>query len=141
MMMTWGFFTFGLSSAAYQELQRSATWKLPKNTRVGKRDGVQFIGPGTETITLTGELRPEITGGRSSIELVRRMADLGEAWPLIERTGKFYGLFTCDGIDDSMSDFFDDGMPRKIDFTIKLTRVDDSEFGSFATLASIISFF
>lgn len=140
MMMTWGLFVFGLSTAAYQELQRSAAYRHATNSRVGRRSGSQYLGPGDETIVLSGTLYPEITGGRNTIELARAVANRGEAWPLIERSGKIYGLFVCEGIDDNSSEFFADGTPRKIEFTIKLKRVGDDQLDLIGALTGQLGF-
>lgn len=140
MMMSWGMFVFGLDTLPYQELQRSASWRHPTTSRVGLRPASQFLGEGDETITLPGVLLPELTGGRTAIELARTMADRGDAWPLIERTGKIYGLFVCEGLDDSASEFFDNGQPRKIDFTLKLKRVGDDQLDLIGALTGLFGF-
>ncbi|MPV86900.1 phage tail protein [Ostreibacterium oceani] len=140
MMMSWGMFVFGLSTLPYQELSRTSAWRHPTNSRVGMRAGAQYLGQGDETITLPGVLYPEITGGRTAIELARAMADMGQAWPLVERTGKIYGLFVCEGIDDTASEFFDNGQPRKIDFTIKLKRVGDDDLDLLGALTDALGF-
>ncbi len=140
MMMSWGFFVFGLETLPYQQLQRSASWRHPTNSRVGLRSATQYIGQGDETITLSGVLLPEITGGQLSVELARTMADRGEAWPLIARTGKLYGLFVCEGFDDNASEFFDNGAPKKIDFTMKLKRVGDDQTDLIGALTGLFGF-
>lgn len=125
MMMALGLFVFGLKTVPYQQLQRAAQWRHPSQSRVGQRPARQFIGPGEDTITLSGTLYPEVTGGKVSMEMLRYMADTGKAWPLIEGTGTYYGLFVIEGIDETGSFFFPDGAARKIDFTLKLARVDE----------------
>jgi phage protein U len=124
-MMALGIFVFGLDTVPYQQLQRQTTWRHPSNSRVGRRPARQFAGPGDDTITLSGTLYPELTGGKVSLALLRFMADSGKAWPLIEGTGYIYGLYVVEDVSETNSLFFSDGAARKIDFTIKLTRVDD----------------
>ena len=124
-MMTLGFFVFGLYTVPYQQLQRQTGWRHPSASRVGRRAGRQFLGPGDDTITLSGVLYPALTGGKISLNALRAMADEGRAWPLIEGTGIFYGLFVIEEISETDSIFFGDGAPRKIEFSMKLTRVDD----------------
>lgn len=127
MMMTLGLFVFGVNTVPYQSLQRSSAWRHPANSRVGKRPARQFLGAGEDTITLSGTLYPEITGGRVSLELLREMAATGKAWPLIEGSGTVYGLYVIEDISETGSLFFPDGAARKIDFSIKLARVDDDD--------------
>ena len=92
-MMAFGYFIFNLYTTPYQTNQHDKEWRHPSNSRVGARPSYQFVGVGEETITLSGVLMPEITGGRVSLELLEKMADTGKAYPLIEGSGVFYGLF------------------------------------------------
>ncbi|MEQ5731514.1 phage tail protein, partial [Providencia alcalifaciens] len=41
-------------------------------------------------------------------------------------SGTIYGMFVIEEITQSKSIFFDDGSARKIDFTLKLKRTDES---------------
>lgn len=125
MMMALGLFVFGIKTVPYQQLQREREWRHPSNSRIGRRPARQFLGPGDDTITLSGTLYPEITGGRVSLALLAHMADTGKAWPLIEGTGVFYGLYTIESLSETGTTFFPDGAARKIDFSLKLARVDD----------------
>ncbi len=136
-MMAWGMFVFGLSSLPYSELDRQSNWRHPTNSRVGFRPGTQFLGQGDETITLTGTCLPEVTGGRTWIELVRAMADMGSAWPLVEMSGKIYGLYVCESFNDKSSHLMQDGAPQKIDFTITLKRVGDDQLDLIGSLTSV----
>ena len=125
MMMALGLFVFGLYTVPYQQLQRQSNWRHPSVSRIGKRPARQFTGPGDDTFTLSGVLYPALTGGKISLAALRAMADEGLAWPLIEGTGIFYGLYVIEEISETDSTFFPDGAPRKIEFSMKLTRVDD----------------
>lgn len=125
MMMTLGLFVFETRTVPYQQLQRQTQWRHPSNSRVGKRPSRQYLGPGDDTITLSGTLYPELTGGRVSLAVLRTMATTGKSWPLLEGTGVFYGLWVIEDIDETGSVFFKDGAARKIDFTVKLSCVDD----------------
>lgn len=126
MMMALGLFVFGLYTVPYQQLQRQMVWRHPSISRVGARPARQFVGPGDDLITLSGVLYPEITGGKVTLEALKAMADEGMAWPLIEGTGLFYGLFVIEEISQTDSVFFPDGAPRKIEFSLKLARTDDN---------------
>lgn len=125
MMMALGLYVFGLHTVPYQQLQRQLSWRHPSVSRVGKRPARQFTGPGDDSITLSGVLYPELTGGKISLMALTAMADEGKSWPLIEGTGLFYGLFVIEEVSQTDSVFFPDGSPRKIEFSLKLTRVDD----------------
>lgn len=125
MMMTLGFFVFSRLTVPYQTSQHEMVWRHPTNSRVGARPSAQFLGLGDETLTLSGVLMPEITGGELSLEALRKMADTGKAYPLIEGRGTVTGFFVIEKISKGRSEFFSDGAARKIEFTIELKRVDE----------------
>lgn len=125
MMMTLGFFVFSRLTVPYQTSQHDMVWRHPTNSRVGARPSSQFLGVGDETLTLSGVLMPEITGGELSLEALRKMADTGKAYPLIEGRGTVTGFFVIEKISKGRSEFFSDGAARKIEFTIELKRVDE----------------
>ena len=54
------------------------------------------------------------------------MAEQGRAWPLISGSGWIYGMFVVSNVSETGTAFFEDGTPRKISFTLSLTRVDES---------------
>jgi len=70
-------------------------------------------------------LMPEITGGELSLDMLRKMADTGKAYPLIEGRGTVTGFFVIEKISKGRSEFFSDGAARRIEFTIELKRVDE----------------
>ncbi len=125
-MLALGMFVFMRQTLPHQTIQRDADYRWPSNSRVGKRDSFQFLGPGEEKITLAGTLYPELTGGKLTMTAIRLMADQGRAWPLLDGTGTIYGMYIINSISETGSLFFADGTARKIDFTLTLTRVDES---------------
>jgi hypothetical protein len=125
MMMVYGMFVFSLSTAAYQELQRQTAWRHAAQGRVGARPARQYLGPGEDTITLTGTLLPQFTGGQMNLDQLRAMANQGAAWPLIEGTGSYYGIYVIESLSESKSAHFRDGAAQRIEFTLTLQRVDE----------------
>lgn len=126
MLMALGMFVFQTRTVPYQELKRITQWRHASQSRVGARPAYQYVSPGTDTITLSGTLLPEFTGGRVDLEEIRHMADQGQAWPLVEGTGRQYGLWVITQVEETASVFYRDGMPQKIDFTLTLEHVDDT---------------
>ncbi|MBU9837344.1 phage tail protein [Rahnella sp. L72c] len=126
MMLTLGLFVFQLQTVPYQSLQRDVDYRWPANNRVGLRPLPQFLGVNEEKITLSGVLMPEITGGKLSLMTLNLMADEGKAWPLLEGSGTIYGMFVVNSVSETHTEFFSNGAPRKIEFTLTLTRVDES---------------
>jgi phage protein U len=125
MLMAFGQFVFSLNTLAYQELQRRTAWKHASTSRVGARNGRQFTGPGDDTVTLTGWFMPDQLGGRTaSLSDLRAMGDTGASFVLVDGTGRVYGAFVMEGLDEGHSLIGADGTGRRIEFTINLTQVD-----------------
>ncbi|OHV11192.1 phage tail protein [Kushneria phosphatilytica] len=127
MLMALGMFVFETSTVPYQQLQRRTEWRHASQSRVGDRPAYQFIGQGADTITLSGTLYPELTGGRVDLDQIRDMADQGKAWPLVEGSGRQYGLWVVTGVDETSSTLFRDGAAAKIEFSLTLEHVDDNQ--------------
>ncbi|OKP26942.1 phage tail protein [Serratia fonticola] len=126
MMLILGLFVFRQQTLPYQTLQRNVDYRWPSNSRIGLRPALQFLGVSEEKITLSGVLMPEITGGKVSMQLLDAMAVDGRAWPLLEGTGTIYGMFVVNSVSETRSEFFSDGSARRIEFSLTLTRVDES---------------
>ena len=128
-------FVFGLPTLAYQELQRTTEWRHSSTSRIGTNPASQFLGRGEDTITLPGTLLPGLVGSPLSLDVLRKMADTGKAWPLIGGTGRIYGTWVITSISETQQVFFEDGTPRRYEFTISLKRIDD---GRIDMLGSVI---
>lgn len=126
MMMALDQFVFGLSTLAYQELQRKTDWKHRTTSRVGARDARQFTGQGEDAITLNGVLAPDFMGKLESLDKLRDMGDTGDAFVMVDGEGKVYGAFIIESVNEGQTYHTQQGRPRRIDFTVELKRVDDS---------------
>ncbi|MCK9506432.1 MAG: phage tail protein [Porticoccaceae bacterium] len=124
MMMTFGMFVFGLDTAAYQELKRQTAWRHSAQNRVGAPPVRQYLGQGDDTITLTGTLLPQFTGGQQNLDELRAMADEGAAWPLIEGSGYYYGLYVIESLGERKTHHLRDGTAQRIAFDLALAAVD-----------------
>lgn len=125
MMMAFGMFVFSLRTAAYQELQRQTDWRHASNNRIGAAPARQFVGRGEDAITLPGIILPELAGSALSLDALRLMANTGKAWPMVEGSGRIYGLWVLESMSETKTIFFSDGTPRRIEFTLSLKRTDD----------------
>lgn len=134
MMMAYGYFIFARQTLPYQSQQHTLGWRHPENSRVGARPASQFVGPDAERISLSGVLHPELTGGRLSLELVRKMADTGKGYPLLDGTGVFYGIYVIESMASTRTEFNWHGEAKRIEFQIELKRVDDKDRGLFGYL-------
>ena len=137
MMMALGMFVFGMHSVAYQEFQRQTSWRHASNSRVGANPARQFLGRGDDTVTLPGVLVSGLTGSQLSLDVLREMADSGKAWTLIEGTGRIYGLWVIESMQEARTYFFKDGAARRIEFSITLQRIDDGSTDQLGSLTGM----
>lgn len=125
-MMTLGTFVFSLPTLAYQQLQRQNEWRHAASERVGARAAHQYLGPGEETIELSGSVAKELTAGEPSLNTLRDLAEDGTPLPLVDGRGYVYGAFVIQSIAETQGQFFRDGAARALDFTMRLLRVDEA---------------
>lgn len=137
MMMALGMFVFGMHTLAYQEFQRQTDWRHSSTSRIGTNPARQFLGRGDDAITLPGVLVSGLTGTQVSLDVLRQMADTGKAWALIEGTGRIYGLWVIESMQETRTYFFKDGAARRIEFTLTLKRIDDGETDRLGALTGI----
>lgn len=124
-MMIFGGFVFMRQTVPYLESSQETQWRYARNERIGRSARVQYLGAGEDTLTLSGVLLPEITGGDMSLSLLRTLAYRGRAWPLIEGTGRIYGRYVLENLTEIRSEFFGDGKARRIEFTLALSRAGE----------------
>lgn len=124
-MLQLGAYRFGINTAAYQSLRRSTNWRWPGQQRVGQRDGLQFTGPGEDTITLDGVIYPQFRGGTGQLDAMRAEADKGTPLLLVDGTGVVHGQFIIERIDEGHTAFFSAGVPKRQEFSITLQRYAD----------------
>lgn len=124
MLIMLGQFAFGINTLAFDKLVRSSTWRHPSNSRVGARPARQSLGPGDETIALTGVLAPEFRGTAKSLDSLREMANQGKAWAMVGGESVF-GAWVIENLQQTGTHYTIDGRPRRIEFDLKLARVDD----------------
>lgn len=125
MMMIYGMFVFQLSTLPHQQIQQSRNWRHVKNERINRSASWQYIGAGDDTITLSGLLYPEITGGEVSLTALTSQAYVGRPWPLIDGVGQIYGMYVITGLNITRSELDRYGRARKIEFTVTFERVDE----------------
>jgi hypothetical protein len=83
------------------------------------------VGPGDDTITLSGWVAPELTGSLYSLDALRMMADTGKSWILIQGTGRILGSYRITSMTEGRSILDGSGGARRVEFSIALKRDDD----------------
>lgn len=127
MMMSLDQFVFSLSTAPFKELQRQRNWKHRTNSRASTRDASQFTGVGGDTITLNGMVAEDNSiGTAASLDELAKMADVGEAYVLVDGTGVVFGAFVIESLNETETYHTPEGVARKIEFNLTIRRVDDT---------------
>lgn len=138
-----GDYMFGLDTAAFQQLQRTTEYRWSLINRIGREPAAQFVGLGEDNIELSGVIYSHFRGGIAQVGLMRASAAAGEPLPLVysfEQGGQFCGRWCIKSIREGRTDFFRDGKPRKIEFSLSLTYYGEDAGGSkLSTLPSIFS--
>lgn len=125
MMMSLGLFIFALPTIVYQDLTHKMDVRFAANERVGNPDAVQFLGPGSETMTLSGVTADGINHPNASFALLRAMMAGGAPHPLVDGIGNVFGLYVIESIDRKKTLFTRAGQARRTEWTIELNRVDN----------------
>jgi phage protein U len=125
-MLTLGTFVFHLRSLPFQELQRKTAWRHAASNRVTARPAHQYVGPGEDTIELTGTVQQELTPGEISLNTLRELADAGAPLPLVDGRGYVLGAWVIQDVQEKKTVFFKDGAPRQVEFGLSLLRVDEA---------------
>jgi phage protein U len=126
MFVAIGLFIFDTGTALYNEFERHRIWAQARKDRFGVLPAVQFTGPASDSISISGTLIPEITGKYSHIETLAEMANTGDAYPVVMRD-QVMGFFTIESLEEKHTNIIEGGYARSIDFTIELMRVEEGE--------------
>lgn len=134
-MMMLGAYPFMLDTAAYQRLKRVSTYRWKQQDRIGRKPAQQYVGPGADQITVTGEILPHWKGGYHQLDLMRAQADRGKPLVLLEGYGGFVlGDWVILKVEETKSELMGDGSPRVIAFSLTLKEYGGDE-GGFGGLA------
>lgn len=122
MMMLGTEYMFALSTAAYQSLRRSAEYRWPAQERIGRRPARQYVGPGGETIELSGSIYPQFAGGLAQVRRMRTAAGQGLPLLLVDGRGQSWGRWCIERVEETHTVLDGNGDPRRIDFALTLGR-------------------
>nr|VFK12746.1 MAG: hypothetical protein BECKLFY1418C_GA0070996_100167 [Candidatus Kentron sp. LFY] len=121
-MMALGDYRFSVNEAAYQTLVHSSEYRWKSQERVGRLPAQQYVGPGTETVSLEGVIYPHYAGGIGQLDAMRLEANKGEPLMLVDGRGNVWQKWVITSIEETQSILFEDGTPRKVEFSLQLSR-------------------
>ena len=90
---------------------------------VGRLNALQWTGPRTETVTISGVLFPKEFGGDSSLEGIRNAALHGLPKMLVTSGGKVFGLQAIQSIEEDRGFIDRTGQAARIAYTIEMKQV------------------
>jgi phage protein U len=117
-----GTFKFSLNTAVFQEMQRHTDYTWGDVERFGKLAALQWTGPGDDNITLPGVVFPDWKGDDLQVDDLRKLAEAGVPYQLIDAWGDVLGDWVITGIDETQSTYKPDGSFRRQEFNVKLRR-------------------
>jgi phage protein U len=123
-----GEFAFSIGTAAFQTMERVSSFRWAENERIGANPGLQFIGPGAESISLQGVIYPHFRGGLGQVDRLRTEAGAGKPLLLVyasERVGQILGYWCLEEVREVRTVFDSGGVPRKIEFSLQLKYFGD----------------
>lgn len=129
-MLQLGSFQFGIATAAYQELTRRSEYRWPGQDRFGVEPNLQFTGPASQSISLSGTIYTEYRGGTGQLDALRGLASRGTPLNLVEGSGKMLGRWVIESVEEKQSVFAAAGYPRKQEFSLQLKKFPGSAPGA-----------
>ncbi len=126
-MMGLGEYRFSVSTAAYQSLKRVTPYRWAEQPRLGREPAMQFVGPGKETVELEGVIYPHYAGGLKQVDTMRKEAGAGKPLVLVDGLGAVWGKWCVEEIGEDFTEFFPGGVPRKIQFRLRLARYGEDK--------------
>lgn len=119
-MMALGSYRFSMDTAAYQDFRRQTSFRWTEQDRVGRAPALQFLGPGKETLELSGTIYPHYKGGLGQLDAMRAEAGKGEPLILVDGQGRVWGKWVIEEVAETQDAFLPGGVPRKQTFHLKL---------------------
>jgi len=119
-MLALGEYVFFVPLSAYNELKHSTEYRWVSQDRYKKRPAKQFLGPGNETIDLTGVIFPEQAEHLNQVEAMRAEAAKGTPLPLADNYGDLHGEWVILSIEETRSHHMIEGTPLKIEYALHL---------------------
>ena len=119
-LMTLGKYVFGVGTAAYDEMQRVAEYRWKALERLGRPLARQWLGPGQETIELSGAIYPVRRRAEEEMDALRAEARKGEPLRLMLGTGEILGLWVIERIRETGTLHLPGGVSRKVEFRVRI---------------------
>lgn len=128
-----GSFQFDLPNGVPQTLERTAAYRWEVQDRLLRDPAAQFLGPGSQEITLDGVMFPGFSGRQTTMETLRELAGQGKPQMLTDGLGRVYGKWAITSLREGLSTFAPGGGARQITFNLNLVRYVEDNPGEAAS--------
>lgn len=115
-------FHFNLSTAAYDKLRRATRYRVASQERLNRREALQAVSEGGETITLSGVVFPALGAGTKQINRLRDIGGRMKPVHLMTGDGDVLGRWYLQSIEEEQDALLVDGLPRKQTFSVEFGR-------------------
>ncbi|CAA0111502.1 Uncharacterised protein [BD1-7 clade bacterium] len=126
-MIAVGKYRFSIETAAYQQLTRVSQYRWQAQNRIGRTPAQQYLGPGSDTITLPGTIYPHYKGGLKQIDAMRAEAGLGEPLRVVTGLGHVLGSWCITEVEEVQTNFASLGVPLKQTFRLTMIAYGDDD--------------
>ena len=126
-LLLWGDIAF--AAPGHERLRRSSQFRWPSLDRLDARPGLQYTGPGADTMRIDGTRIAALGDAGALLASLRAAAEEGVARPLVAGDGTEYGLCALKSIEETHSGLYGDGSPRKIAYSLEFLRAPDEPGG------------
>ncbi|WP_440055505.1 phage tail protein [Pseudoalteromonas sp. T1lg65] len=132
-------YKFSVSTAAFNKLKYDSQyrWSSHDSQTDKSSPAMQFIGVGEQTLEIEGTIFPQLVkNGLKQLDSMRAQAEKGVPFTLgyVEESGKsspsvgrVMGKWVIKSISETRTLFFNDGIPREIQFVMRLGRYQQSQ--------------
>lgn len=122
-MLRIGNVELGLKGPAYDSFVHKAGMEWATQPRWGRAPAKQLTGVSDETITISGDIYTLFNNlGIGQVQKLEAAMLEGSPQLVIDGTGRKYGYFVIDEVEDSRMKFIDTGAPQKQSFSLKMSR-------------------
>lgn len=121
--MALGPFMFRAHGFGYSGLGRTLDTGWAAVETAGGLDALQWTGPRSETLTITGVLFPQEFGGIGTLEGLRLAASSGVAMNLVSLGGAVLGRHAVQKISEDRMYMNRQGVPGRVSYSLELKRL------------------
>lgn len=137
-MMSLGDFQFGVSTAEYQGLKTSMSWRWAKKDRYQRKPAKQFHGPDSDSKTFEISIYPQGKKDLAIFQRIKALADAGKPLRLVAGgsrmvqgelipSGADLGLWVIERLDVDENMFMRDGVALEFKGSLSISEYGDDE--------------